>query len=103
MSKEVIILHWLEYEIEITHTPSTYKCFEEVYGYAMSHVEIRTLKPARAGLPITDTGYRSVYITAPELADHGGAKAFILKALNDGAESRAWKNAEAQRRQLTLF
>jgi hypothetical protein len=103
MSKEVFILHWLDYEIEITYTPSTYKCFEEAYGYAMSHVEIKTIKPLRAELPITDTGYRSIYITAPELADHGGAKAFILNALNEAAENPAWKNAELQRRQLSLF
>ncbi|MGH1432564.1 MAG: hypothetical protein ACRBB4_15785 [Neptuniibacter sp.] len=103
MSKEIFILHWLDYETEITHTPSKYKCFEEAYGYAMSHVEIKTIKPEQASLPITDTGYRSIYITAPELTDHGGAKAFILKALNDAAANPAWKSAELQRRQLSLF
>jgi hypothetical protein len=53
----------------------------------MCHIELETLKPERAPLPMTETGYRSILITAPELEDEGGAEALVLGMLNEAAKS----------------
>lgn len=72
-------------------------------GTGFDHLEITTIEPERAALPITETGYRSHFIRPDELDGCGGAVAFVTAWLDAEAESEAWKAACERSRQLSLF
>ncbi|MGO4134653.1 hypothetical protein ACEQ6A_08840 [Rhizobium brockwellii] len=67
------------------------------------HLEIQTVEPDRAPLPITETGYRSHFLHGSDLEAHGGAIAFVKAWLDHEAKSEAWKIAKAASDQLSLF
>ena len=67
-----------------------------------SHVEIHVVRPKRAIIPITETGYRSHFIASEDLSLAGGAVAFVTAWLDRNALSKSWQRAETEVRQLTL-
>ncbi|MGO7924500.1 hypothetical protein ACC755_35950 [Rhizobium ruizarguesonis] len=67
------------------------------------HLEVQTIEPARAALPITETGYRSHFLHGTTLEKHGGAVAFVTAWLDHDAKSEAWKSVKAASDQLSLF
>ena len=101
--KKILILKWRSYVIQVDFTKSYSRAFEEVYGYPMSHIEIRTIEPDLAPLPVSDTGYRSIFITLPEIENLGGVKAMIKDYLDDAARNKLWKAQEEKARQYDLF
>lgn len=101
--KEILILKWRSYVIQVDFTKSYSRAFEEVYGYPMSHVEIRTVEPDLAPLPVSDTGYRSIFITLPKIENLGGVKTMITDYLDDAARNKSWKEQEEKARQYDLF
>jgi hypothetical protein len=42
-----------------------------------SHVEVHVVRPKRAPIPITETGYRSQFIATLDLINEGGPFTFI--------------------------
>ena len=73
------------------------------HGTATAHLEIESIGPERAPLPITDTGYRS-HFTAPDtVAAYGGPVAFVEAWLETESQAPNWRHEEQERRQLTLF
>ena len=102
-NKDVFILNWKDYKIEVTYVKSKYRSFEKSYGYGMSHIEIYCVKPDRAPLPITNTGYRSIFIAQPQLEELGGVETMLINALDDAAKKKSWKEIEANARQYCLF
>ena len=102
-NKDVFILHWRGYDIEVTFLQSFTDGFEDIQGYKMSHVEVRTIRPKRAPLPITDTGYRSIFMPLPEIIRLGGVKTMLIDALNEAADTQAWKDTEAKAKQYDFF
>ena len=42
----------------------------------VAHLDITTIEPPRAPLPITETGYRSHFLHPDEVAAYGGPEAF---------------------------
>ena len=69
----------------------------------VDHIQIETLEPQRAPLPITETGYRSHFIAKGIVEDAGGPSAYVLAWLNDSATGKGWYEIEAGLRQLSLF
>ncbi|MGX5774989.1 hypothetical protein ACWKW0_09380 [Methylorubrum zatmanii] len=69
------------------------------WAAGFDHLEIRTIEPERAPLPITETGYRSHFLHGSELKEHGGALPFVLAWLEHAARTQAWQTS----RQLSLF
>jgi hypothetical protein len=69
----------------------------------MAHVEIEAIEPARAVLPVTETGYRSHFAPEAEFIAAGGALEFVSAALDEAAADPAWKAREAAARQYSLF
>lgn len=67
------------------------------------HVEIESIAPKRAALPITETGYVSHFIDAHQLMDAGGAKAFAEGWLARECRSKDWRKKDHARRQGDLF
>lgn len=70
---------------------------------SIAHLELSTLDPERAPLPMTETGYRSHFTPATVIAEAGGPVAFVRAWLDHAAASKAWKNEEGTARQMTLF
>jgi hypothetical protein len=61
----------------------------------VAHMEIRCFEP----LPITETGYKSIFVNAGEVPDIQTAAALALDTLTHTAERTGWQAD----RQLTLF
>jgi hypothetical protein len=72
-------------------------------GTGFDHIEVQTITPDRARLPITETGYRSHFLHGEDLATHGGTVAFVTKWLDHEAKSAAWREYQRTSKQLSLF
>lgn len=79
---------WRGVRIEITFTPDAFSMAD--------HIELRA--EGRAPLPVSETGYRSHFMTKSTVADHGGAVDFVIAWLDHEAARTGWHGA-----QLTLF
>lgn len=62
---------------------------------SMAHIEIRCAEP----LPITETGYKSIFVAKADIADIKVAAALIKDDLDRMAKQIGWKSE----RQLSLF
>lgn len=67
------------------------------------HLELRSISPERALLPVTNTGYRSHFVDAADIEEAGGPVAFVLAWLDQEAQSREWRRLQVTGQQLTLF
>ena len=67
------------------------------------HVEVESLKPKRAPLPITETGYRSHFLPGIELINAGGPITFVTAWLDREAAGPQWRKAQSARAQGDLF
>lgn len=67
------------------------------------HLAVEATTPARAELPITETGYRSHFANPVEIDDAGGPVAFVIAGLDAAAQSPDWKAREEKARQYGLF
>ncbi len=96
------IIHksWNGIEIEIRWNPD-HLAFDD--GTGMAHLEIESIKPSRAPLPMTETGYRSHFTPRSDVYRYGGAEAFVDAWLHEAAQSAAWRCANQVSRQLALF
>ena len=79
---------WQGIALSVTHTPGW-------LGTEIDHIEIQS--DGRAPLPVTETGYRSHFMSAQDLAAYESPVAFVLLWLDDAA-SEGWLGA-----QLSLF
>ena len=64
-------------------------------GVGMAHLEIRSKEP----LPVTETGYKSIFVPKADIADIRIAAALILQTLDMTAKRTGWKRQQ----QLSLF
>jgi hypothetical protein len=72
-------------------------------GYDTAHLEIESIAPERASLPITKTGYRSHFTSAETVAAYGGSVAYVEAWLETESQAPDWRSSEQEKRQLTLF
>ena len=86
-------LDWRGLEIEVRYCPD--------WMLGRAHIEVEFL--CRSPLPITETGYRSHFTTAETVAELGGPVQLVETWLDETASGAGWKDAEAKRRQLSLF
>ncbi len=101
--KDVFTMTWHGIDIEIVSIPNYAEVFRKIYGYMMSHIEVRSVFSQCAQLPITETGYRSIFITEPDLAERGGVKEYVLSLLDEGAKRKDWLIVAEESRQYQLF
>ena len=88
-------LTWRGTLLLIKHTP-------KYFGHA-DHIEVIVKKPAKAVLPITDTGYRSHFIDPEELAAAGGPVLFVQAWLEREAATKASRDRQAKLAQLDFL
>ena len=79
--------------------------YEPIRWRVVAHLEIESIEPLHAELPMTDTGYRSHYhpIGSIETEHDGDLAAAVTAWLDEAAESEAWKAAEEKAKQGDLF
>ncbi len=103
-NREVFNVTWQGIDIEISCCePSYMKSHREIYGYGMLHIEVRSISPQKAPLPITETGYKSIFIAEPDLARQGGSLKYVTSYIDDQAKSQEWSNSLENSRQFNLF
>lgn len=71
--------------------------------YVIDHLDITCVSPARAALPITETGYRSLFIDESHLIEAGGVVAYVTAWLEEASRSPEWRAQAAAARQGSLF
>ena len=82
--------------VRITHS-------RDYLGQGQDHIEVQSLTPAKAPLPITETGYRSHFISPLELINAGGPVTFVTAWLDREAKAKDWQKQVATRAQGDLF
>ncbi|MCI5091191.1 hypothetical protein [Phaeodactylibacter sp.] len=82
---------WEGIDIEITYKPKWVALYD--------HIEVRARQP----LPITETGYRSIFLTETEITEAGGAVELVKYLLEKDADSTDWQQYKEESRQETLF
>ena len=82
--------------IRITHS-------RDYLGQGQDHIEVESLMPKKAPLPITETGYRSQFVSPLELVNDGGPVVFVTAWLDREAKGKDWQKRQAVRQQGDLF
>lgn len=98
---EIFPLKWRGIAIQVCYAAKWLNMAAK--GYDTAHIEVESLDPERAPLPITETGYRSHFTTAETVAACGGPLSFVTTWIEEEAARPAWKAYESRSRQLTLF
>lgn len=70
-----------------------------MHGYRLCHIEVTS--PDRQPLPITETGYRSMFVSAAVLDAWGGPLPYVRAAIDMSARDPEWIERDA-RRQMSL-
>ncbi len=87
---------WQGIEIAVIYTPRRWTVID--------HLEIRSIKPEGAPLPITNTGYRSHFMQPGTIEAHGGdVVAQVIAWLDEEAAKPAWRAHVEAGRQGDLF
>ena len=97
-------LHHMEWNgilLEITFEPEWLP--PGILGENLAHLQVRSIYPTDAPLPITETGYRAHFIAASAVAAAGGPAAYVDVWLTAESEAPAWRKWEQERRQPDLF
>lgn len=68
----------------------------------VDHLIIESIEPARAPLPMTETGFRSSFMNRSIIGE-GSPEDFVLAWLDDAATDRRWPEREAAIRQYAMF
>jgi hypothetical protein len=97
---ETFRIDWNGISVEIRYEPHW---LGMDIGYDTAHIEIESIAPERAHLPITETGYRSHFTSPDTVAAYGGPVAFVEAWLETESQAPDWRREEQQRRQLNLF
>lgn len=88
---------WRDIEIEAIYCPAK-------FGGAIAHLEVKSIEPPRAPLPITETGYRSHFHPCGTVEANGGNVVALVKAwLDEEAAKPEWRRYERENQQGELF
>ena len=90
-SEQIYSLEWDGISIEITYKKNYISGYDHIDVYAS---EI---------LPITSTGYRSIFLNEDDIIEANGVVNYIERLLNQAAESKDWQTHKQERRQTSLF
>ena len=82
--------------VRVTHS-------RDYLGQGQDHIEIESIVPKKAPLPITETGYRSHFVPPLELVNNGDPVTFVTAWLDRDAKGKDWQKRQAIRQQGDLF
>jgi len=97
-TKQVFTLNFEGLPLEIRYSPRPFGSSD------IEHFEIVTLEPKGSPHPLSETGYKSLFIH-PEWTRQfaGNPLDFMVFALEEAAKKPAWKDFKANAQQLSLF
>lgn len=96
-------IDWQGINVEIVYEPNWLNIANRDSDLPCAHLDIRSIKPERAPLPISETGYRSHFLHPGEIDLLGGPVAYVQTWLDEMAESKEWREYVVSSRQLSLF
>ena len=98
MTSQTYKIRWQGIEIEARYQP------RDFHG-SIAHLELRSINPPKARLPMTETGYRSHFhsIGTIERDFYGDVVAAVKDWLNEEAKSKKWQDYIENSKQLALF
>lgn len=96
-------IDWRGVEVEISYEPEWLGGLAEAFGEPLAHLQVRSVSPERAALPVTETGYRSAFIAGSVITLEGGPVAFVREWFDEAANDPSWKPSQDAARQLALF
>ena len=74
MGIQKLTLIWNNIAVEISYNEDYSKAFREAYGYRLVHLEVQSSD--NQALPISMTGYRSLFTPAPSIDEYGSSSRF---------------------------
>lgn len=92
---QTFTIDWQGITLSVTYHPRRF--------LSCAHLEIRSLRPEWAQLPITETGYRSHFLDRAEIDAFGGPAPYVLAWLDDRARTPEWRDHIERSRQGSLF
>ncbi len=90
-------IDWNGLSIEVSYEP------DWLQNPGRAHLQLRSVAPERAPLPMSETGYRSHFCFTEDIVAEGGPIAYTVAWLDHAAEAPAWKAQQQKARQFTLF
>lgn len=96
-------IEWNGITVEISYEPNWMGGLTEAFGEPLAHLQIQSVSPERAALPVTETGYRSAFVAGSVITLEDGPVAFVRDWLDEAANDPTWKFAQDAARQLALF
>lgn len=94
-------LVWEGITLRLKYEPG-YHCPVEGLNHR-AHLEVKVVEPESAPLPITETGYRSLYLCGGVIEECGSPSIYLRNWLDECARDPAWRKALDRWRQLSLF
>ena len=79
---------WQSIPIIIKYQPHYSQAVLKIMGYQLAHVQIKAEEP----LPITETGYRSIFLPNQIVQQMGGVVSYVNAVLDEASQSKKWKN-----------
>lgn len=89
-------IDWQGITLSVTYDPAA-------FGGVTSHLQVQSIAPERARLPITETGYRSHFLPPGCVEQAGGPHAYVSAWLEQASNSLEWQKYLEQSRQGSLF
>jgi len=101
---ETHICEWEGRRIEVRYEPDWLNRQQDPDNqYQVGHLDIRTIAPENAPLPITETGYRSHFIHPSIIDEAGGPVAYVLAWIKREAYAPHWLKIQTEFEQPSLF
>lgn len=100
MQKETIITDIMEWQ-GITLSVSCERDYATMRG--LTHLSIHVLAPSTSKLPITETGYKSHFLSEVEVEELGGPLGYVRAWLDAEAATPEWQAQQQAARQMSLF
>lgn len=94
-------IDWNGITVEVSYEPNWLGL--SIGGEPVAHLQLQSVKPERAELPVTETGYRSLFISANRVAEEGGPLTYARLWLDCEAGHPAWTARQEAARQFSLF
>lgn len=95
---------WQNIKIAVRFHPNRFPVSnQEKAGDAIAHLEIKTMEPLNAPIPITETGYKLHFAPKDAILAYGTPVDFVKEWLNVQGRSKLWQAHLERSRQGELF
>ena len=100
---QILEIVWRGLQVRVGFNPEYSKTFKDLYGYPLGHLEVMVISPERSPLPISETGYKSSFLSPEDVLAEGGPANYVQAWLDHAAQSPTWKEKEEAAKQMVLF